>query len=207
MNHEKVDFTIKNVTCHFRPKNRVPWYPLELKKCRTRRLGFHKVSKSAIYLTFWPFSGFWHFWCFFTFLVFDFVTFWWFQFCAFCHFLCFSLFPVFVFCHFLSFFVIFCVSDEFWSIFVTNLSAPMMTHFLSSKPALPLSPLLVVKMWPNFTPDLLINFYSFLITFRVIWVNFDEKLDFHIKNHCFSLFFDVNFEWNLIIFSPFFDPF
>jgi len=26
----------------------------------------------------------------------------------------------------------------------------MMTHFLSSKPALPLSPLLVVKMWPIF---------------------------------------------------------
>jgi len=59
--NEKVDFAIKNTIPCFRPKNRVPWYPLELKKCRTRRLGFHKVSKSAIYLTFWGFSGFGHF--------------------------------------------------------------------------------------------------------------------------------------------------
>ena len=50
-------FAIKNGGGRFRPKNRVPWYPLELKKCRTRRLGFHKVSLLPIYLTFWGFWG------------------------------------------------------------------------------------------------------------------------------------------------------
>ena len=52
-----ITFYIKNAMGRFRPKNRVPWYPLELKKCRTRRLGKHKLSILAIYLTFWPFSG------------------------------------------------------------------------------------------------------------------------------------------------------
>jgi len=41
-------FAIKKGGVWFRPKNRVPWYPLELKKCRTRRLGKHKLSILAI---------------------------------------------------------------------------------------------------------------------------------------------------------------
>jgi len=72
-----------------------------------------------------------HFVTFSVFLIFDFFLF-----------LCFD-----EFCHF---FIIFNVWHHFWSIIVVKLSAQMMTHFLSSKPALPLSPLLVVKLWPNF---------------------------------------------------------
>jgi len=37
------------------------WYPLETpkrEKRRTRRLGIHKVSILPIYLTFWPFLGY-----------------------------------------------------------------------------------------------------------------------------------------------------
>jgi len=107
-NDENHFFAIKKWGGRFRPKNRVPWYPLELKKCRTRRLGFHKVSKSAIYLTFWGFLGFVTFSLFLMFCIFCFCHFWWFWFCWFCHFLCFSLFDDFdelwfliIFCHFL----------------------------------------------------------------------------------------------------------
>jgi len=73
----KKRFTIKNHNTRFRPKNRVPWYPLELKNARTRRLGKRKVSKSAIYLTFWGFWGF---------VIFSLFTF---------AFLCFSVFSLF----------------------------------------------------------------------------------------------------------------
>ena len=107
-------FAIKKWGGRFRPKNRVPWYPLELKKCRTRRLGKHKLSILAIYLTFWPFSGgvdFWHFfhhilWFYifsilmiFCFCVLSLFLIFWFS--CFCHFFTFLIFD-----HFLSFFLL-----------------------------------------------------------------------------------------------------
>ena len=74
------------------------------------------------FLVFVTFDDFW----FLSILViFDFVDFWWFL-------------------------VIFCCWHQFWSFFDTKLGAPMMTHFLPSISALPLSPLLVVKLWPIF---------------------------------------------------------
>ena len=60
-----------------------------------------------------------------------------------------------------------------------------MTHFLSSKPALPLSPLLVVKFDLNFTPEFMIKFWSFFVTFCLNLSENDEKLDFPIKKHDF----------------------
>jgi len=68
-------------------------------------------------------------------------------------FVTFSLFLVFLILLFFTFswFLInFCCWHHFWSIFVSNLSACFMTHFISRKGALPLSPLLVVKLWPHF---------------------------------------------------------
>jgi len=63
-------------------------------------------------------------------------------FCIFMILMIFSFSEFLDFCQFLS---LFHVGDLFWSLFVSNLSAPTMTHFLSRIPALPLSPLLVVK--------------------------------------------------------------
>jgi len=68
---------------------------------------------------------------------------------------------------------------------MSKLGAQMMTHFSPREPALPLSPLLVVKKCLNLTPDFVINFYSFLVIFLSIMINFDEKLDFAIKNSDF----------------------
>jgi len=82
---------------------------------------------------------------------FNFITFCTFSFSYFCHFFTFSVFLILSLFHFLdfwSFFVIFHVWHQFWSLFVLKLGASMMTHFSSGKPALPLSPLLVVKLWP-----------------------------------------------------------
>jgi len=74
------------------------------------------------------------------FSLFDFLVF-----VTFSLFLIFSILHFFCFVDFWSFLLIFSWWHHFWSFFVTNLSAPIMTHFLSSKPALPLSPILVVK--------------------------------------------------------------
>jgi len=91
---------------------------------------------------------FWH-----TFSDFHFCILSLFLFLSFSDFIIFSLFLVFsilmIFC-FSWFLVNFCCCDDFWVIFVSKLSAPMMTHFISRKGALPLSPLLVVKKWPYF---------------------------------------------------------
>jgi len=71
-------------------------------------------------------------------------------------FVTFSLFPFswfFLFLWFVdfwSFFVLFLVVDHFLSLFVTKLGASIMTHFSPSISALPLSPILVVKLWPIF---------------------------------------------------------
>jgi len=67
----------------------------------------------------------------------DFVTFW--------VFMILSIFSFSAFHEFWWFLVNFCCWHRFWVIFVSKLSASMMTHFCSGKPALPLSPLLVVK--------------------------------------------------------------
>jgi len=92
-------FSVWPPPCRFRPKNRVPWYPQGLKKCRTRRLGFRKVSILAIYLTFWPFWGgviFWHFFDhIFTFLILSL-----FVFLHFDHFLYFCIFMILSLFHF-----------------------------------------------------------------------------------------------------------
>jgi len=131
-----VSFYIKNAIPCFRPKNRVPWYPLESKKRPTRRLGKHKLSKSAIYLTFWGFLGFrdfslfshFHFlifdiFHFFTFLILSLFTFSRFScFCWFSHFLDFWWFSLFS-----SFFIVFqflkgYLKDKalFWPLFGPN---------------------------------------------------------------------------------------
>jgi len=125
-------------------------------------------------------------------------------------FVTFSLFHFFLFlmiCNFWWFFVIFHVWHHFWSIFVSVLGALVMTHFLSSKPALPLSPFLIVNFDLILTPQFVINFWSFFVTFCVNWIENDEKLDFPIKKHTFWHFFDINFSQFLINLSPFFDPF
>jgi len=82
-----------------------------------------------------------------------------------------------------------------------------MTHFLSSKPALPLSPFLIVKLWPIFTPNFVINFCHFFTVFLSIMCDFDEKLDFPIKKHTFWSIFDINFDQFLMIFHPFLGSF
>jgi len=46
-----------------------------------------------------------------------------------------------------------------------------------------------------------VNFWSFLITFWSIVSENDEKLDFAIKKHTFSLFFDTNFSQILSLFG------
>jgi len=71
----------------------------------------------------------------------NFVTFW--------LFMIFMFLMIFDFTDFWSIFVIFHVGDQFVSLFVSNLGASVMTHFSPSISALPLSPLLVVKLWPN----------------------------------------------------------
>jgi len=127
------------------------WYPLETpkpEKRRTRRLGNHKVSILPIYLSFWAFLGFFSFVTFFTFSLLHFVIFddfWFYDFCVFVTFYIFHFFLFFDFDDFWSFLLIFSWLTCFWSIFVSKLCAPMMTRFFPSKPALSLSPLLVVK--------------------------------------------------------------
>jgi len=82
------------------------------------------------------------------FCVLNFITFSWFWFSVFWHFLTFSDFPVFpllMIYDFWSFFVIFYCWVDFWSLFVSKLGAWFMTHFCPREPALPLSPILVVK--------------------------------------------------------------
>jgi len=69
-----------------------------------------------------------------------------------------------------------------------------MTHFSPSISALPLSPFLVVKFHLILTPQFLINFWSFFVTFSSNGVNFSEKLDFYIKKHDFWHFFDIIFD-------------
>jgi len=98
-----------------------------------------------------------HFFILLIFVDFDFVTF--------SLFLVFHFFLFLMICIFWCFLSLFCVRDEFWSIFVSVLGASMMTHFSPSIPALSLSPLLVVKKWHNLTPDLVINFWWFLVNF------------------------------------------
>jgi len=76
---------------------------------------------------------------------FDFLSFVTFRVFVFFHFFLFLCFDDF--CHFLT---LFCCWHQFWSIFVSKLGASIMTHFSPSIPVLPLSPLLVVKLWPIF---------------------------------------------------------
>jgi len=83
--------------------------------------------------------------CFSLFHFVDFDDFQFSSFVTFSLFLIFWFFMFFCFDDFCHFFVIFYVWDDFWSLFVTKLGASMMTHFSPSVPALPLSPLLVVK--------------------------------------------------------------
>jgi len=93
------------------------------------------------------FDIFHYFWCF-AFSVFDI-----FDDFDFLHFVTFWVFHFFLFlmsCDFWSFFVIFHHWHHFWSIIVSKLGASMMTHFSPSISALPLSPILVVKLWPVF---------------------------------------------------------
>jgi len=108
-------FAIKNAYPLFRPKNRVPWYPLELKKCRTRRLGFHKLSLLPIYLTFWPFSGGGRFLTLFLLIFHDlhFVTFLTFSLFCFCQFWCFLILSIFITFWVLSFLIIFMFFIDF----------------------------------------------------------------------------------------------
>jgi len=90
---------------------------------------------------------------------------------------------------------------------MSKLGAWFMTHFCPREPALPLSPLLVVKFDHILTLDFDINFSHFLINFWSIGINFSEKVDFAIKNRVFWHIFDIIFEWILVIFVSFFDPF
>jgi len=145
--------------------------------------------------------------CFSLFWFSHFDDFWFSAFCLFSLFLIFMFFLFFDFVDFWSFFVIFLVCVDFWSFIVIKLGASMMTHFLSSKPALPLSPLLVVKFDHYLRCKMLIDFWSFFVIF---WLNLsenDEKLDFAIKKHCFWHFFDTIFSQILIIFGSFFGSF
>jgi len=122
------------------------------------------------------------------FLDFNFITFLTFAFFCFVDFFTFYIFSILMilmFCDFWSIFVIFLVDDQILSLFVSVLGASIMTHFYSGKPALPLSPFLVVKLWPILIPQFVINFEWFLSDFYVILINFDEKLDFAIKKHTF----------------------
>jgi len=151
---------------------------------------------------FWPFFTLFHFLIFVNFDDFDFL-----HFVTFSVFLILMIFSFSAFLDFWWFLIIFYALTCFWSLFVVKLGAPMMTHFLSSKPALPLSPILVVKLWPIFTPDFVITFWSFLSDFCVHLIENDEKLDFAIKKHHFWHFFDIKFEWFLSLFCHFFGSF
>jgi len=129
---------------------------------------FAKCQKVPFKWHFGLFQGGVIFCHFFTFLILHFVIFMilWFS-----DFVTFSLFHFFLFFHFSCFvdfcwfLLIFCCCDQFVSFFVTILGAWFMTHFSSSKPALPLSPLLVVKFDHYFECEMLITFSPFLINF------------------------------------------
>ena len=97
----------------------------------------------------------------------------------------FIIFVILMILTFSWFLINFCCWHHFWSIFVSNLSAPMMTHFSPSKPALPLSPLLIVKLWPVFEHLFLVKFWSFFSHFLSIWVK-----------KCVLPLRIVFFEWN-----------
>jgi len=47
----------------------------------------------------------------------------------------------------------------------------------------------------------MIIFCHFFTHFLSIEVHFSEKLDFAIKNHCFLMFSDVNFDQKVVIFG------
>jgi len=53
----------------------------------------------------------------------------------------------------------------------------------------------------------MVNFWWFLSDFLSNWSDFSENVDFYIKNRVFCHFFDIKFEWKLMIFMSFFDPF
>jgi len=96
-----------------------------------------------------------------------------FDFVDFITFLIFSILMIFTFIIFCQFLSLFSVWDEFWSIFVSVLGASMMTHFSPSISALPLSPLLVVKLWPILSPHFDVNFWSILVIFLSYLSDFD----------------------------------
>ena len=102
---------------------------------------------------------------------------------------------------------LFLVCDYFVSLFVTKLGASIMTRFSSGKPALPLSPFLVVKFDHYLRCEMLINFWSFFTVFCVHLSDFSEKLDFAIKNRQFCHFFVSNFDQFFIIFVTFLGSF
>jgi len=143
----------------------------------------------TIFDTFFVFFQF----CIFSILViFDFLVF-----VTFSVFLIFSILMIFWFWWFLS---DFCCWHQFWSFFVSNLGASMMTHFSPSIPALPLSPILVVKFDHIFDLWFWVNFWSIFGHFWSIWV---KNSILPLKTH----FFDLIFDQFSVKFWPFFDPF
>jgi len=128
------------------------WYPVFGLRIGSRGTPWNRKSAQAGGPDFTkcqkvPFK--WHFGLFRVFDIFhyfscfafsDFVNFDDFHFLVFVTFCIFLIFMFFCFLDFWWFLSLFLVWHEFVSLFVSNLSAWLMTHFLSSKPALPLSP-------------------------------------------------------------------
>ena len=110
---------------------------------------FCKTAWTPVFCVFGLRTGFHNFWWFLTlFTHFKFSLFddlWFSDFVNFVDFWFLSILMILLICDFWWFLVNFCCWHYFWSLFVSKLGAPMMTHFLPSIPALPLSPLLVVK--------------------------------------------------------------
>jgi len=190
------------------------WYPLETpkpEKRRTRRLGNHKVSKSAIYLSFWAFLGFFKFCCFFHFSAFDFSLFWFFHFYDFLIlllfvFLWFSCFWCFLhFCHFCRFHVF----SLFFMIF------QFLQGYLKDKALFwPLLPTIVhshgkhfggvnslCEKWGVFFT----HFWWFLLFFGHFWSILSDFSILPLRIVFFLSFFDVKFWSNFMVFYYFWE--
>jgi len=130
-----------------RPENAIPYRgrgtPHKRQNPKNAGPGGSEITKCRFYPFIWHFGHFWGFWVlslFSLFLISIFIILVIFDFVDFVTFCVFHFFVFLMICIFWCFLSLFLVVINFWSFFVTNLGASMMTHFSPREPALPLSP-------------------------------------------------------------------
>jgi len=143
-------FTLRIPTCDFGLKIGSRGTPWNSKSAQPGGSDFAKCQKVPFKWHFGHFGVFHIFDVFSLFLILILSIFDHFNFVTFSLFHVFLIFMFLMFCKFWWFLSLFYVCVSFVSLFVTNLGASMMTHFSPSITALPLSPFLVVKLWPIF---------------------------------------------------------